>query len=74
MINWDQLATQNGFASSKQMLSKWYFDEAKSASWIAAQLGLSPPSVLKEIEKRKIPKRKRGGANNIKDFSTGKEM
>ena len=37
------------------------------------QSKVSTPGVLVEIAKRKIIKRSRGGPNNVKDFSTGKE-
>lgn len=73
MINWGSLAKEKGFATSKLLLTTWYFDQMLSASAIAQRLGISPPSVLNELAKRRIPKRKRGGANNTKDFSTGVE-
>lgn len=73
MIDWKGKALENGFPKIGLLLAQWYTIEGLTGSEIAQKLGVSIPSVLTKMTKGGISKRRRGGANNVKDLSTGKE-
>lgn len=64
MEDWNGIAKLVGFTDETAMLRSFYLDEELPISEIAKKLGVGPATVSFRLDKCKVPKRMRGGANN----------
>lgn len=64
MEDWNGLAKIAGFTNEESMLHYMYVKEQLPIGEIARKLGVGPATIAHRLDKCKIEKRTRGGANN----------
>ena len=64
-IEWDKIAQNYMFSSAKRMLIEYYYVHEKSHRKIADIIGVSSQIVILKMEELNLPRRDKGGPNNL---------